>query len=298
MTVVALAFLPLLLSSVGNELSQATSNHVVTPLVLAGRMLSSTLSFVYPHAWIEKSKPLNALYLTLVIGTLFVILRELRARRTTTVYMLATITVTMVAFFLFVILVIAAPLEMPRHISALYVPTMLLALAAFAAIESFTNRRRVSLSYLLILLLSATAADIKTYHAPISNSGDWQRVGAFLNGHVAASEPIAVFDTEGALGVRHYYHGQARIVPLPHEQSFTVFDRRDFALASPQELATLFPPASDATGRAWLVFGITACTMVEIGASCSYLDSYVASHFNIVSSTKFNGTTVEELQKK
>ena len=295
MIVVALAFLPLLLGSVGNELSQATSNHIVAPPVLAERMLSSTLSFVYPHTWVQKSTALNALYLALVLGTLFFVLRE---RRNKTVYMLAAVTFTMVAFFLFVILVIAAPLEMPRHISALYVPAMLLELGAFAAIEGVTHRRRISLAYLLVLLFFAAADDVKTYHAPISNSGDWQRVGAFLNVHVAVSEPIAVFDTEGALGVRHYYRGRARIVPIPHEQSFTVFDRRDFAIASPQQLATLFPRASSVTGRAWLVFGVTACSMIEIGASCSYLDSYVAHHFRITSSAKFNGTTVEELQKK
>ena len=295
MVVVALAFLPLLLGSVGNELSQATSSHIVTPMVLAGRMLSSTLSFVFPHTWVEKSKALNILYLALVFGTLGFLLRE---RRSTAVYMLATVVASMVAFFLLVILVITAPLEMPRHISALYAPAILLALASFAAIDGAKLRRNLSFAYLCILLLFSAADDVKTYHPPLSNSGDWQRVGAFLNAHVAESEPIAVFDTEGALGVRHYYAGRARIVPLPHEQNFDVFDRRDFAIKSPQELATVFPSASRATGRVWFVFGVTACTMVEVGASCPYLDAYLASHFRILSSTKFNGTTVQELQAK
>ena len=295
MIVVALAFLPLLLGSVGNELSQATSSHIVTPFVLAGRMLSSTLSFVFPHTWVEKSKALNVLYLALVLGTLAFVLRE---RRNATVYMLAAVVASMVAFFLVVILAITAPLEMPRHISALYTPAMLLALGAFAAIEGVTTRRYVSLAYLLILVLFSAADDVKTYHAPLSNSGDWQRVGAYLNARVAASEPIAVFDTEGALGVRHYYAGRARVVPLPHEQNFSVFDRRDFAITSPHELATVFPAASPATGRVWLVFGVTACSMIEIGASCSYLDAYLANHFHMVSQANFNGTTVQELQKK
>jgi 4-amino-4-deoxy-L-arabinose transferase-like glycosyltransferase len=294
MIVVALAFLPLLLGSVGNELSQETSTHVVAPLVLAGRMLSSTLSFVYPHTWIEKSKALNVLYIALVVATLVFVLRE--RRRRDTVAMLAVIVASMIAFFLVVIIVVAAPLEMPRHISALYAPAMLFTLAAFAAIENAKSRKRVAFAYLGILLLFGAADDVKTYHPPISNSGDWQRVGAFLNARVAPSEPIAVFDTEGALGVRHYYRGRAPVVPLPHEQSFTVFDRRDFAITSPHELATLFPRASVTTGRAWLVYGVTACSMIEIGASCSYLDAYIASHFHVVSSAEFNGTTVEELQ--
>ncbi len=295
MLVVALAFLPLLLGSVGNELSQATSSHIVTPLVLAGRMLSSTLSFVFPHTWVEKSKVLNIVYLALVLGTLAFVVR---AGRSKAVSMLAALVLSMVAFFLLVILVITAPLEMPRHISALYAPAMLLALGSFAAIGNLTARRNVSFAYLAILLAFSAADDVKTYHAPLSNSGDWQRVGAFLNDHVAASEPIAVFDTEGALGVRHYYAGRARIVPLPREQNFNVFDRRDFAITSPHELATVFPAPSPRSGRVWLVFGVTACTMIEIGASCPYLDAYLADHFRIVSSTKFNGTTVQELQKK
>ena len=211
---------------------------------------------------------------------------------------LAAVVATMVAFFLCVILGVQAPLEMPRHVSALFVPALLLALGSFAAIENAANRRRVALAYAICLVIFSAADDVNTYHSPLSNSGDWRRVGDFLNAHVEASEPIVVFDTEGALGVRHYYRGTSRIIPLPHEQSFTVFDRRDFALGSTSRLARAFPEASPVTGRTWLVFGITACTMVEIGDSCSLLKSFVARHFSVLLERRFNGTIVQELQSK
>lgn len=297
MIVVLSAILPLLIGQVGHEFGDATAVHVVTARVLATRMLSSTLSFVYPHTWTNDLPHLaNVAYLAIVLATFAFVLRE--PRRSENVRALGIVVASIVGFFLLVILGLRAPLEMPRHISTLFIPAMLLALGSFAAIRNVRSRRIVSAAYLIVLLVFSLADDAKTYRAPLSNQGDWQRVGDYLNAHVESSEPIAVFDTEGVLGVRHYYHGAAPIVPIPAPQNFTVFDRRAFAIHDERELAKVFPAASTPTGRAWLVFGVSACTMIEVGNSCTLLESYLAQHFRIAQELEFNGTVVRELQRK
>jgi len=295
MLFVALAILPLLLGNVSHELHDASVVQVTTPLVLSQHMLSSTLSFVFPHAWVSAtSQVLNFFYVVIIF---FIIIALVRASRPNlNLQSLAGIVAAMLAFFLLVINVARAPLEMPRHISALFVPAVLLLLGWLAAVVTDASRRRISLSYVVLLLLLAAADDTKTYRPPLSNIGDWQRVGAYLNDKVKASEPIAVFDTEDALAVRHYFRGSARIVPIPNEQSFTKFDRRDFAIRSNSELASVFPRASRTTGRAWLVLGVTTCKMSEVGASCSLLNKYVEEHFSVLTERKFNGTVVRQLQ--
>ncbi len=295
MLVVALAIAPLVLGSVSHELQDASVVHIRSPLVLSERMLSSTLSFVFPHMWVSAtSTVLNFLYVPIVFLTFIALVRANRPN--VNLLSLVSIVAAMIALFLLVINAARAPLEMPRHITALFVPTMLLMLGWLAAVVTDGTRRRISLWYVVVLLLLSAGDDTKTYRQPLSNIGDWQRVGAFLNGNVKASEPIAVFDTEDALAVRHYYRGSARIVPIPHEQDFTKFDRRDFAIRSSSELASVFPHPSLTTGQAWLVVGVTTCSMIEVGESCSLLNTYVKEHFRVLSEREFNGAVVRQLQ--
>lgn len=295
MFVVALAILPLVLGSVSHELHDASVVHATTPLVLSERMLSSTLSFIFPHTWVSAtSQVLNLFYVPIVLFVVVALIRS--SRPNVNLQSLAAIVAAMIAFFLLVINAARAPLEMPRHITALFVPAMLLMLGWLAAVVTKPNRRRIMLSYVVVLLLLSAADDTKTYRPPLSNVGDWQRVGDFLNDNVKASEPIAVFDTEDALAVRHYFRGSARIVPIPSEQNFTKFDRRDFAIRSDRELDSVFPRTSRKTGRAWLVIGVTTCKMSEVGASCSLLDTYVKEHFRVLSEREFNGAVVRQLQ--
>ena len=297
MTVVVVAAFPLL-TIVRGEFHDATLVQTA-PLPLASRMLTATLSFAFPHPKLAPDKFFNAAYVALVLVSLGAIVAG--ARRSTggrTAAALGILAAAVVACFLGLILVARAPLEMPRHITTLFVPIALFVLATIARIRATLPRRRALWFYTALLVLASLAQDAVTYRPPLANPGDWQRVGDYLNAHVAASEPIAVFDTEDALGVRHYYRGRARVVPLPHELDFEVFDRRAFAIRSPAQLAAAFPQPSDPTRRAWLVFGVTTCSIVEFGSSCSILDSYVDTHFDTLGERKFSGTVVRELRER
>ncbi len=296
MAVVALACLPLL-GILRHEFHDATVVDAVTPLTVGGHMVSALAAFVYPHYWIGVvSKFLILPYVTLTLFSLVFVLREIRF--SSTLQRLVTIAACSIAFFTLVIVVARAPLEMPRHIATLFVPIVLLGLAGIAAKLGDIERRRALAAYVALLAVFSAADDAVAFRPPISNTGDWQRVGDFLNARVRASEPIAVFDTEAVLAVQHYYRGSSRIVALPHAQDFTVFDRRDFAIRNPAELAAAFPAPSPVTRRVWLVFGTSGCTIVEFNASCSILNSYLERHFNVVQEGKFNGTVVRELQVK
>ncbi len=293
MAVVVVASLPLL-AAVRNQFQQATVVNAIPPLALAGRMLSATASFVYPHYGIGAvSKLLNLAYLAIVVISLVVLAAGLRTDRT--VRRLFALAGCIGACFLFVIVVARAPLEMPRHISALFIPVVLLALASIAALPA-ALRGRVLAAYLTVLAVSSATNDAFSYRPPLSKEGDWQRVGSFLNTHVGRAEPIAVFDAEDVLAVRHYYNGASAVVALPREQSFAVFDRRDFAIAGDRQLAAVFPAAAPATGRAWLVVGVSVCPIVELGRSCATLDSYVNAHYKVLQQRVFDGTVVRELR--
>jgi hypothetical protein len=296
MMLVAALMLPLAAGTLSRQVQQAAVVQISPPIVIAARMISSLVAFIVPHGWLHRSKVAAIIYGGLVVCGAIALLR--RRPRTNVIDCFALMVLSGIACFAAIIFVLKVPLEMPRHIATLFVPVMELMFAILAAVRSVQPRSAIVLYVLAVMISFECLTDIATYHSPFSKTGDWERVGTFLNDSVMPSDTIAVYDPEAELGVRHYYVGSADILPLPRAQSFSVFDRRDFAIANEQQLEKVLSPRRGRALKLWFVFGVSGCTMIEVGRSCSILTDYMARHYVIRGVHRFDGTMVEELSAK
>ena len=294
MAVTIAALLPIV-PVVRQQAQDASVETLQHPTALAIKMLSTIGSFALPHVWINA---LDIHAISIAYGVVFFLMAALAVvgiRRNNTVLALAILVGTLVAFFSGIILVAHEPIEMPRHITTVFIPLMLTIVAAVTSGFAISRRRNVLAIYLAIYAICAAAEDAHTYH-PIVKIGDWTRVSRFLETNAKPSEPIAVFDAEAALPIRYTYRGPNRIVPLPNEQRFNGFDRRVFSIRSEAQLARSFPEPSPTTHRVWLVVS-RPCNYPQLGNSCSLLADYVRSHFTTTNVTQFYDTAVYELER-
>ncbi len=72
------------------------------------------------------------------------------------------------------------------------------------------TRRRIFLSFSLILLLCINARSLWQVYAPMAKQGDYARVGDYLQQVVAPQESVAVFNGEVAMALAHYYPNAAQ----------------------------------------------------------------------------------------
>ncbi len=295
MTVVALTLMPLVIGNVSRQFQNATIDHYVSGIDSAKSMFSTVLLFAFPHVN-ALTLPSDILYVTLLLC--FAVYLVPGRPLSDTSRALCAIWIGVVALFLITILGLEASLEMPRHVTVLFVPTNFVILALLSQTTSERRRFIICVTYACTLVLLSAIRDFSIYHVPISNTGDWQRVGAYLNAHVKRSEPIAVYDPEYELAVRHYYRGTSPIEAIPSAQSFELFDRRAFGVSSEAQLEKAFPRVASRNGSVWFVYGVTACTMKDVDRSCTLINDFIARRFRVSAVAHFNGTSVLKLNEK
>ncbi len=105
------------------------------------------------------------------------------------------------------------------------------------------TRRRVLLSFCLILLLCLNARSLWQVYAPMSKPGDYARVGAYLQKVVNPQDPVVVFNSEVAMALEHYYPTSHSLTSSNPERSGEISSPRSALIPLPR---SLFTPHSDA----------------------------------------------------
>ncbi len=255
----------------------------------------AVLEFLFPHGWIGSwaHRPqTNALYAALVAVPVAIAVIRVRKLSPAAVA-LWTIAATVCAIFFLIVAVLHQHVIIPRHTAGLFAPLLLAAFASFDAVAP--PSRKVCLSTFGAVYAAFSAATLWHAYSGLAKNGDWQRVADYLARNVAPGEPVALFDSEVEVPLRYYYHAAGPLVPVPRPMSRDHFDEAEFPLHSTADVAGSLGRAAAGQQRVWLVQN-DACTTKASFYGCAYLQAYVASHFHVVSTARFDGSTVEELQ--
>jgi hypothetical protein len=177
----------------------------------------------------------------------------------------------------------------PRHTAALYLPALLSVVSAVLLIPE--PRRRWGLgAWTAAVVLLTTLSMTETYGA-LAKTGDWARVGSFLERNARPGEPILILTAEAAIPLERYYHGPSPLVPLPAAEDFKVYDARNFALRSEAEIETALARVPEPHPSIWV---ITHPLQGWLGIDYGFgvLEPYLARRYRMDRDVMFFGTRV------
>ena len=293
---VCVALVPLLLALPGQF--ESYSAFAAAFKIPSYAMATVLLGYPFPHGWIETwahLRLLNALYLAVVLVPLGLGAGQVPALSRTT----KTLLYVLVALFaMYTLLIVSTHIQVliPRHTLVMLVP-MLVFGAALIADVSLPRRRLVLASYAAIYALFTALTLWHEYHG-LSKPGDWRRVSDFLTASARPGDAVALFNAEAELPLRYYFREPLPILPIPRPMSFDRFDEATFVLHGTDDVRESLGRFTTGHGRLWLIEN-TACEPKDYAFfGCRYLADYVKANYRTIAVTRFDGSSVLELQPR
>ena len=198
-----------------------------------------------------------------------------------------------VAFLLVLFLVATNLRTNPRYTY----PIVIASLLAWGQLTDLIRNQSLVAIVWIASLVCCFGTLSQTY-GPLCKTGDWIRVSRFLDLHEEADQPIVVFLSEVDTIMRHYYHGQNTIVPVPSAQRMDRFRYADFDIPSEQTVRDLLDPLLQHVDECWLVTCESAIENALHRYHQEYLYSYLEKEFDVVESTEFVDSKVSRLKRK
>lgn len=196
----------------------------------------------------------------------------------------SVITITIIAFFL---VIIFGHLEIyfPRHLTVLFIPLLLAAFSIAAPVAA--SDRQFGANAIAGYAMLAIASIVFVYR-PLAKDGDWPRVGRFLDANAREHDVIDIVDPEIELGVGHYYHGVAKLEPLPVQPILDHWDLGPYNLRSTKAVAIAMDRvAPKLPGRRWLVISPYPCPSQPAVEGCSDVMRYVRQAYDVELERRF-----------
>lgn len=163
-----------------------------------------------------------------------------------------------------------------RHVSALFLPTLLLLVAVLQRPGGRTTRA-LNVLWVTGALVLAAVTLVRTY-APLSKPPDLREVARIIEREESPGQPILIFNAQLELPLRRYYRGRNRLVALPRPEDFARYDLREYALTDTAQIDEALAAAGSAAGPIWLVTG-ESCGYLGIDFRCDLLERWVAERF-------------------
>jgi hypothetical protein len=201
------------------------------------------------------------------------------------------VTVVTATALLAAVLRTGAALLSSRHATVLFLPVVLLALAAFELIR-WKSFIRV---WAGIFLFFSAASLVATY-TPLAKFGDWERVAEHIESNEKPGEPILIVLGSDSLPLSHYYRGTNRVVPIPREDRLQRYDIRHDVIDDAAEVSGLLaelPPHE----RAWLVTE-HACRFMDLDFNCGILEDEISRSYTVEGSEEFYRSSVRLLRRR
>ncbi|MFN0120736.1 MAG: hypothetical protein ACKV2V_09565, partial [Blastocatellia bacterium] len=179
-------------------------------------------------------------------------------------------------------------------LAALFWP---LTLAIFSLVVTAGGRKAIAAWAFISLLLSLSS--LLTIYQPMAKKGDWVRVNEWLRRNEQPGQNIVVFNINGALSLRRYYHGPNQITQIPRETPLDKYDAGDYGFHNTGEIAAALARLENSEGRFWLITpGARACYSVEVDLRCDLLEDYVAMRYATERELPFFGAHARLLKKR
>jgi len=177
-----------------------------------------------------------------------------------------------------------------RHYVALYVP---LAVAAYALATAPVPAGRVRPARVFVLTAFLTAAVLITRYRHVAQPGDWQRVGAYLEGAARPGDAIVVYAADALPALARQYHGNAPLVPFPKPPSTATYSA-DLLVVHSQAEAIAALDALHGYAHLWFVSDVR-CRSDEQSYGCVNVQPAIDRTFTVERKADFYETRVEEL---
>ena len=182
-----------------------------------------------------------------------------------------------------------------RHVSILFVPLALLVTSVFISIAP--KIKRSGLYYYVfigILLTCSYSYALFSLHPNLTKTGDWARVGKFIEQNEKSNQPIVVFPSFQAMTLPYHYAGKNKI--LPNERFHEWFAEAEHGTEGVRAkqieyYISLFP--KDST-EIWLLT-YDDCKSTK---ACVPLEKYVEANYTIIKQEDFYNERVRLLKRK
>jgi len=206
---------------------------------------------------------------------------------------LATITAVLLVLFLVTLNFVGDQSLQPRHMSLLLWPLVLL---PFAALSIFRNNK-IIVGWVALLICLDIGHLVVSYQQ-LAKPGDLRRAIEYVAANEKPNQPILVFQAVAVLPIRHYYTGENKLVALPKETDFVVWDPRNNVLKDEAQVLSVIDQQPNAPEFFWLVHD-GRCAHGSLLFNCQVLEDVIAKHFDVVTTQNFmEPTTVRLLRRK
>lgn len=294
MCIAGLFFVPMLFvisSQVSDVTGQTDVALSVTALVrgIYGRIVPLFISV----EWISFDS-LRSWFVRIVIFAVVVLLaRKILRARAAEDLALCAMAIVLIAFFLVTYSIVGDQTLQQRHMSSLILPLVIL---PFSALRIFKNNKIIFSWLALIIFLNI--GYLYTAYKPLAKPGDFRRAAQYVMANEATNQPVLVFHADAVLPLAHYYTGQNKLVAIPRENSFDVWDPRNNVLKDEAQILDLINKQPDKPERFWLVHD-GWCAHGTLSFNCQILEDVVTKYFDAESTRNFlEPTTVRLLRRK
>ncbi len=125
-----------------------------------------------------------------------------------------TISGVVLGFLYFSYFLLGGSMLSVRHVSVLFVPLVLLFISIFLVLTPKTKKRRLFYCGLIgVLLTCSYSYALFSMHPNFTKTGDWARVGKFVEQNEKPDQPIFIFPNFEAMALPYYYKGKNKILP-------------------------------------------------------------------------------------
>jgi hypothetical protein len=294
MVIVGLVFVPMLfvIKSQVPIVSGQTDVAFTTVTLLKGLYQRIVPLFISVE-WISFDF-LRRWFVRVVIFAICVLLvRKLLRTRTIEDITLCVMTVVLIVFFLVTYSIVGDQALQQRHISNLILPLVILPFSALSVLKN----NKIIFGW-LTLTVSLNIGWLYVTYKPLAKPGDFHRVAQYLMANEKPNQPILVFHSDAVLPLSHYYKGQNKLIAIPQENSFDVWNPRNNVLKDEAQILDLINKQPNNPERFWLVHD-GWCVHGSLSFNCQILEDVVTKYFVVESTQRFlEPTKVRLLRRK
>lgn len=294
MIIVGVFFLPMVFVIVG-QVSVVNDRAYDPPSIflLLNGLYQQIVSLFLSINWVEPAS-LKRWFVRIVIFVVAAMfLRKLVSQRRREDLALAAITAVLIAAFLVTYHFLGDEGLQQRHMSSLILPLVLLPLSAL----SYFNNKKIIYAWLALVVFLNIGSLLVTY-APMAKPGDFRRVAQYLTTNEAPNQPVLVFNSDAVLALSYYYKGQNKLVAIPQENDFDVWNPRNNIIKDEAQVLAIINRQPNSPERFWLV-NDGWCAQGSFSYNCDILEDVVTKYFDVERSQDFlEPTTVRLLRRK
>jgi len=203
--------------------------------------------------------------------------------------------VVVTAFFLVILPIVNHELVSISHTAVLFVPSLLIPVAAASLLPETIRRRGALLA--AGIMIAANFIYMFSEYRPMAKLGDFRRAAAYIEENETPGEAIVVFVADMVLPLSHYYSGVNSFLPIPIAPSPTRYDIRDFALKSEADLDAAIGGGRQPPDALW-VFKWTSKGYLGVDFHGEILEEYIRKYYTVEDEKSFFESTVRLLRRK